>query len=363
MADRHGQGAPGGGVEGDDTLGHGPTLLNAADGEQELAGGGAAAPGEDSGSGAADEPGASLRRAREVAGLDMATLARRIHLGRATVEDLEANRFDHMPPAYVRGYLRACARDLGADPEPWLAAFDRHGLTDPELRAVATRPARQVRRRSPGLYWTAGVVVVVLLGLGVYAWSERGEVPSLGLAGNDTEAPAAGEPAGTPSAGVEDEPAQPERVEAAEPAAAPAGTADAGEAGDARETGVEVAELAEPVDPVAESTAAADEPLGLAAEPAPVVDDGGAGGAPEASLSRLVLEVSEPSWVEIRDADGTVVLTGVLSSGDREEVDLQLPGRAVLGNAPGVRLRLDGSAVDLAPHTRGNNTARLDLED
>ncbi len=363
MAERHGQQAPGeGDLQEDDTLGSGGPMLDATDGVQELAGGGAPAPGEETAAGGSDEPGASLRRAREVAGLDIATLARRIHLGRATVEDLEANRFDRMPPAYVRGYLRACARDLGADPEPWLAAFDCHGLTDPELRAVATRAPRQGRRRSPGLYWTASVVVVVLLGLGVHAWSERDEVPSLGMAGSDAEAPAADEAPDTSTPGTADEPAA--LAEAEKPAAPADATDHAGESGDARDPGLEAAALAEPVEPVAQRPAAAEEPMAPTAEPEPVAAaaDNGAAATPDASGARLVLEISEPSWVEIRDADGTVVLTGVLSSGDREEVELELPGHAVLGNAPGVQLRLDGSPVDLAPHTRGNNTARVDLE-
>jgi len=322
--------------------------------------GGAQAAAEESGGDGSHEPGASLRRAREAAGLDVATLARRIHLGQATVEDLEANRFDHMPPAYVRGYLRSCARDLGVDPGPWLAAFDRHGLTDPELRAVATRSGGHGRRRrSPGLYWAASVVVVALLGLGVYAWSDRDEAPSLGLAGSDAEAPATDEAPGTSMAGAEDE--SPALVEAEAAAAPTEATNDAGDAGDARESGlVEAAELAEPVEPVAERAAVAEEPT--APEPVTAADDGSAAAAPGASRTRLVLEVSEPSWVEIRDADDTVVLTGVLSSGDREEVELELPGRAVLGNAPGVQLHLDDTPIDLAPHTRGNNTARVDLE-
>ena len=127
-----------------------------------------------------DEPGNSLRRAREAAGMDMAALASRINLGRGTLEDLEANRFGHMPPAYVRGYLRSCARELGVDADPWILAFERHGLSDPELRAVATRSPRSSQpRRNRGIYWLTSLLILLLLGLGAYSWTDHNGMPLL----------------------------------------------------------------------------------------------------------------------------------------------------------------------------------------
>lgn len=93
----------------------------------------------------------------------------------------------------------------------------------------------------------------------------------------------------------------------------------------------------------------------------PVIETSGEGPA-AGEGAQLVLEFGETSWVEIRDAADEVVLTGVLSSGDREEIRLDLPGRVILGNASGVSLTLDGEPVDVETHIRSDRTARFDLE-
>lgn len=328
-----------------------------------------------------DEPGASLRRAREAEGVDTATLASRIHLGRGTLEDLEANRFHHMPPAYVRGYLRSCARELGVDATPWLQAFERHGLVDPELQAVATPSARaRRRRRGRGVYWLALLLVAGLLALGVYAWSERTDtpvLPSLGLTDARDALPGLPGTAQSPEAetpGVaNDAVAEAETPEAAAPVEdaavdapattgvdEPAAEADAAASpGVAPETLVET--VAEPVEsePSEPAAAGGSEDAPDAARVAET--DAVAPAAPEAGV-RLELEFAETSWVEIRDAADEVVLTGVLSSGDRETLRLELPARVILGNAAGVSLILEGEPVDLEPHIRSDRTARFDLE-
>lgn len=334
------------------------------------------------------EPGNSLRRARDAAGLDTATLAHRIHLGRGTLEDLEANRFDHMAPAYVRGYLRACARELGVNADPWLRAFESHGLTDPELRAVATASARaRGRRRSSAPYWLTFLLLLGLLGLGVYAWMERGggapSFPSLGWMQDGPGAVA--EDAETPTA-VDDPSAPPALIEEAEPETAAAAD-DAAET-EASETDTErdpqpamdtvtepvpsedtVVDEAEAGDAAEESTSGLVSDMALltgTASTAAQQDDDAtesvAGEAEREGMSRLVLEVSETSWVEIRNADDDIVFTGVLSGGDRQALELTLPGRVVLGNAGGVELTLDDEPFDFESHIRGDRTARFDLE-
>ncbi|WP_018139968.1 helix-turn-helix domain-containing protein [Thioalkalivibrio sp. ALJ7] len=334
------------------------------------------------------EPGASLRRAREVAGLDTATLASRIHLGRGTLEDLEANRFHHMPPAYVRGYLRSCARELGADVTPWIQAFERHGLEDPELRAVATPSARGPRRRrGRGIYWLALLLLLVLLGLGVYAWNERTESPvlpslNLGDAQDVLHGLTSGDDASTQDASAAEEASSQEGVDSEAPASSSEASESAeavspepvvapppsGEAEAAPTASSEPTFSAEELTELVVSRAAESEDAGAAADtqealsPLAAAEASPSASANDGGGALLVLEFSETSWVEIRDAADDVVLTGVLSQGDREEVRLELPGRVVLGNASGVSLTLDGEAVDIQPHVRGDRTARFDLE-
>jgi cytoskeleton protein RodZ len=76
----------------------------------------------------------------------------------------------------------------------------------------------------------------------------------------------------------------------------------------------------------------------------------------------VVLSFQETSWAEIRSASDVIELRGVFDRGDRRSVEVELPARVVLGNAPGVALDLNGVAVDLATYTRGDSTARFDLD-
>ena len=58
--------------------------------------------------------GAYLRWVREQAGLSIRQLADRTKIGSVTLEDIEAERFDHLPPVvYLRGFLREFSRSLG----------------------------------------------------------------------------------------------------------------------------------------------------------------------------------------------------------------------------------------------------------
>lgn len=60
--------------------------------------------------------GAALRRAREVRGVTLAQLADRTKVTRHHLENIEADRYDLLPPyIYLRGILLSIARELKVD--------------------------------------------------------------------------------------------------------------------------------------------------------------------------------------------------------------------------------------------------------
>ncbi len=85
---------------------------------------------------------------------------------------------------------------------------------------------------------------------------------------------------------------------------------------------------------------------------------------PTPAVSGLRLQVSgRPSWIEVTDADGRVVFVGTLSSGAEQVlVNLKPPLRLTVGNASTVTVTYRGRLVDLQPHIRANDLARLTLE-
>lgn len=74
----------------------------------------------------ADGPGQLLREAREAAGLDTMRVASELHLAPETIEALEQDHYDALPPAiFVRGYLRAYGELLGLPVDELLEAHAR----------------------------------------------------------------------------------------------------------------------------------------------------------------------------------------------------------------------------------------------
>jgi len=110
------------------------------------------------------------------------------------------------------------------------------------------------------------------------------------------------------------------------------------------------ATIPQPVLPAAsmrDSTAAT---VSSAASPASVAP----GDAP------LLLTYQGPSWTEIRDRSGQLVVSRLVAPGSVEPVRGVPPFDIVLGNAHVVTLVYRGKSIDLSPHTR-QNVARLTL--
>ena len=65
-----------------------------------------------------------------------------------------------------------------------------------------------------------------------------------------------------------------------------------------------------------------------------------------------VFSASAESWLELRDAQNSVVWSGVLKAGESARIESPLPVRVVVGRAQAVSVTLRGAAFDLKPHTQ-----------
>jgi hypothetical protein len=95
-----------------------------------------AAPGTGDGD-AADAPwsGARLRRAREARGVCPAALAGRLKVTASTIDDLEAERRERLPPPYyLRALLLALAKELRLDGAAVVRSYPGAAKVDPSLR-------------------------------------------------------------------------------------------------------------------------------------------------------------------------------------------------------------------------------------
>ena len=81
--------------------------------------------------------------------------------------------------------------------------------------------------------------------------------------------------------------------------------------------------------------------------------------APAASATRLALQFSALSWVEVSDASGRRLLQGLYAAGSTRTLSGAAPLRVILGNAPAVALRVNDQAVRLGGVVRHDGSARL----
>ena len=258
--------------------------------------------------------GRALAAAREARGLTQADIAAQMRLHQRQVKAIEEEDLAALPEGpFVRGYLRNYAKLVDLPAEPLLSLLNAKIRPGEPLRAAGEN-ARAVSpiQRMPGEPVSGRVVIGgALVALVVFAafgwWTMRGEQRQEAAAGMEY-APAVG---ATPSA------------------PSPAATAEP---------------------PVAAPDAATAEPAAAA--------------APSAATSETTLRLSfrDRSWVEVRQSDGTVLLSQNNEPGTVQTVDGLPPYTLVIGNASKVDLEFRGRPVDLSAATSRDDVARLRLE-
>lgn len=326
------------------------------------------APGAES----AASPGARLRRAREARGESVHEAAFAIKLSPRQIEALENDDFAALPGmAFVRGFARNYARYLGLDAAPLLDGIERlAGAGQPDLSPIRNAdgdlPSGGGGRRGSFPAGAVVAVLLVLLGVGWYFDWFRTEPPAVlelqtepapAFAPAPTEggnaASASSEPVAAPAlapaetsapAAAQGHPtANPAPVGTSVPATAPATAAPTG-----------VSPPASTTAPVGPSSPASTSAAAAAAEAATSGAEEGAGG------NRLSFRFGGDSWIEVRDASGTILHSGTNRAGSSRVVQGTPPFRLVVGNSANVVLEQGGKVVDLAAHTRGS-VARLTL--
>ena len=158
---------------------------------------------------------------------------------------------------------------------------------------------------------------------------------------------------------VETPPVLEEVIEAQAPEAKPLETKPA-------ET--KVVEASKPVSEPAASVAAAKPQVVVApvapvpaVKPVPVVTTAPTPATPVDSKNALAINVRQDSWVEIKRADNTVIVSRLLKAGSSEAIAVTGPISVVIGNAAGVDVTLRGDPVDVVTGN-SSNVARLNLK-
>jgi cytoskeletal protein RodZ len=118
--------------------------------------------------------GESLAEARRQAGLSVTQVSEQTRIRESIIRDIEQDDFSQCGgDFYARGHIRGIAGAVGIDPVPLIRAYDtEHGPPGTMRAADVFEPSRPVkmreRRRSPSLSMIVGVVLLAIIGFGVY---------------------------------------------------------------------------------------------------------------------------------------------------------------------------------------------------
>lgn len=277
--------------------------------------------------------GAQLRAAREAAGLSLDQVAQQLKLAPRQVRALEDEDFGMLPGrTFTRGFMRNYARLLNLDPDLLVAhlpdAAHAPSLESPPLHSTGTTmaelPTAQARAPSFGRWLIPLVLVAAIVAAAGYEWY-RGRSASVAPPPRSTETA----PPALPKTST-----TPLRNPVAPDSGAPV-----------------------PVTPPATSGELAP---AATAQPERAAQAASVGAADAAADATLVLRYEGPSWTEIRDSAGQMLISRLVDADSVEPFDGAPPFSIVIGNARAVTLVYRGQPVDLAPYTR-LNVARLVL--
>lgn len=258
-------------------------------------------------------PGRRLREAREARGLQVQAVAHTLRLSPRTIAALEADDFAALPaPIFVKGYLNAYCKLLGEPADAYLEAYARvAGDPEPPPLVISHGTGDEVHGRSGRVTLVSWLVGLAAIAMVVLWWIARPPPP----------------------------PPEPLTIE------------------------LQPQSAAEP-QPVTRDQPARQDPAGQ--EPAPSDDAVPADDvtlAPPVAYSdalvrtRLVFE--QESWAEVTDADAQRLYFDLARAGSEITVEGRPPLTVFLGNAPGVRVFVDGARFDHTPFTRRGNVARF----
>ncbi len=344
--------------------------------------------------------GATLRAAREAAGIEVVELARRIRLEPKLILALESEAWDQLAgPAFIKGYIRSVARELSLDPTTALAQYNAQArVTEPTLADFESRAPVELTSANLWVKAVSYTLVVVLLALVAVWWQrhyERTVAPpsAEGLALEEVNASAPDSP--PPSPETEADPSiagptlpdsNPPPVDGPSPtqtsdvladvppsAATPSAATPSAATPSAATPSAATPSAATPsaATPSAATPSAATPPAAtppVATPPAatppaatPPAAAKASDPAPELpTRGELVVNTTRDSWVDIKDARGQRLWSGTLKKGKTVAVTGRPPYALLIGNAPGVTLSFRGNSVDVQSHAL-SGVARLSV--
>lgn len=304
-----------------------------------------------------------LRQEREKLGLSQKEIADRLRLRVSIIESIDNNNYDFDQVAtFTRGYLRSYAKAVSLDEKEVLAALNHANEVqhaEQEMQSFSRKTKREKNdSRIMKLTWA---IFAVIIGISSVWWYQNQQDTLTDAADGIeliTEEATISEPSvelnATNSSDTTEQPiVELEAVEAEQQTEAvdveisQAPESDVQTNVDVENTPTEQSSME------AENTADVEAVVAeesTVSQPAPS----------EGSLTDVTMAFSADCWIQVKDASGATLATGVKKAGREFSVVGEAPFSFILGAPEGVKITIAGEAADLSGYTSGK-VARFTL--
>ncbi len=293
------------------------------------------------------EAGTLLKNKRESLGLTQKQISDRLKLRVTLIQQIEENQFESDQVAtFMRGYIRSYAKYVNLDEKVVLNALHHSGdAQHQEQEMLSFSRKTKTEKHNSRIMLLTWSIFAVIVGISSLWWWQNQQQDTLSQSLANTE---------SSDELVVEESLDPELtslevIEAEQNTETSPVTENSDELTEV--SSAEDSVTLDPVEVIEEAPEAADV-ASVTAEPETV--------APEAVVNELVMQFSADCWIQVKDASGKTLSTGIKKAGQTLNLSGTAPYKVILGAPEGVSMTFASEPVDLSGYTSGK-VARITL--
>lgn len=306
--------------------------------------------------------GQRLRQAREQLGLSQQAVAERLCLKMSTVRDIEDDNMSvDLASTFVRGYIRSYAKLVHLPEDELLPMLEKQAPVRPakvaQMQSFSLGKRR--KKRDGWLMSFTWLIVFVVVGLtGAWWWqNHKAQQEEIATMADQSSAQLSqhgeGQPVPLTDGNVDNS------ASAVAPDNNPAPSTNSAAATQQVPAVLDPQAIQQPA-VVAPSQATIPDVIPTAPVAQAQLPTGTAGvSAPEVDTNGLVMDFSGDCWVQVIDATGKSLVSGIQKSGSQLNLAGTAPYKLTLGAPASVQVQFQGKPVDLSRFVKSNRVARL----
>ncbi|WP_171923110.1 cytoskeleton protein RodZ [Salmonella bongori] len=307
----------------------------------------------------AQTTGVRLRNAREQLGLSQQAVAERLCLKVSTVRDIEEDKApSDLASTFLRGYIRSYARLVHVPEEELLPGLEKQA----PLRAAKVAPmqsfslGKRRKKRDGWLMSFTWLVLFVVVGLtGAWWWqNHKAQQEEITTMADQSTAELNADKDSGQSVPLDASAAASQDTTPADSTAAVTPPPPASTPAASQNTVVAPSQANVDTAATSAASAATETPSALPTDQAGVA-------APAADPNALVMNFTADCWLEVTDATGKKLFSGMQRKDGNLNLTGQAPYKLKIGAPAAVQIQYQGKPVDLGRFIRTNQVARLTL--